>query len=197
MKTHYESLGVDESVSKEEIKKAYRKLCMETHPDIVKCPKSKAANTEKFRQISEAHRILSDDKARRRYNYEIEQARIFGRPLHTDNPRANNGFHHMDPRAYGDGRYSRRMSFLDGIYKPRNLLLGLTIGFMSVSLIKSQFGDSEKHSEKRSGVAKKVEAWKNPRTGFWEQPAPWDPFYQKLKPKLVMVPREQVRPSHK
>jgi hypothetical protein len=38
-----------------------------------------------------------------------------------------------------------------------------------------------------------VEAWKNPDTGFWEQPAPWDPAYRRLQPKLELVPKHQVR----
>jgi hypothetical protein len=38
-----------------------------------------------------------------------------------------------------------------------------------------------------------VEAWRNPITEQWEQAAPWDPTYRRLKPTLELVPREMVR----
>ena len=183
MKSHYESLEIDPSATKEEIKKAYRKLCMETHPDVASTSKqssyAKNANVEKFRQISEAHRILSDDVKRRRYDYELSEARRFGRPLHhQQQPFGGAGFggewqhHGRRPRS---SSFSFGMAMLDGIYKPRNLFLGLTLGFLSVSLLKSQL-QSPEDPRKRTGVSNTVEAWKNPTTGRWEQPAPWDPL---------------------
>ena len=39
----------------------------------------------------------------------------------------------------------------------------------------------------------RVHAWKNPETGNWEAPAPWDPVYQKLNPTLELVPKEKVK----
>merc|ERR1712071_572849 len=86
------------------------------------------------------------------------------------------------------------MSVLENVYRPRSLFLGLTLGFATVSILKSQLAEPY-DNEKHTGISNQVEAWKNPKTGLWEQPAPWDPFYRKLKPQLVMVPREHVRPS--
>ena len=59
-KDFYKTLGVDKSVSGDEIKKAYRKLALKYHPDK---NKSKEAE-EKFKGINEAYEILSDSKKR-------------------------------------------------------------------------------------------------------------------------------------
>ena len=61
-KDYYKTLGVDKSASKEEIKKAFRKLAHEHHPD--KNPK----NTDKFKEITEAYSVLSDDSKRAQYD---------------------------------------------------------------------------------------------------------------------------------
>src|SRR5829696_9007141 len=61
---HYKTLGVDRKASSEEIKKAYRKLARQYHPDTNKEPGAE----ERFKQISEAHDILSDAEKRKRYD---------------------------------------------------------------------------------------------------------------------------------
>ena len=57
---YYDVLGVTKSASKEEIKKAYRKLALKYHPDKTKGDKS---SEEKFKEASEAYHILSDEKS--------------------------------------------------------------------------------------------------------------------------------------
>jgi molecular chaperone DnaJ len=61
---YYEILGVGKSASKDEIKAAYRKLAMQFHPD-----RNKDAGAEdKFKEISEAYAVLSDDEKRKTYD---------------------------------------------------------------------------------------------------------------------------------
>ncbi len=64
-KDYYETLGVDRKASQDEIKKGYRKLAMKYHPD--KNPDDENAE-EKFKEINEAHQVLSDPEKRARYD---------------------------------------------------------------------------------------------------------------------------------
>lgn len=64
---YYEVLGVSRSASQEDIRKAYRKLAMEWHPDRHQGESKEAAET-RFKQISEAHEVLSDPEKRKRYD---------------------------------------------------------------------------------------------------------------------------------
>lgn len=61
---YYEVLGVQKNSSKEDIKNAYRKLALQYHPDRNKDPGAE----EKFKTISEAYAVLSDDEKRKRYD---------------------------------------------------------------------------------------------------------------------------------
>lgn len=65
MKDYYKILGVDKSASKDDIKKAFRKIAHEHHPDKNKGDES--AST-KFKEASEAYSILSDDAKRSQYD---------------------------------------------------------------------------------------------------------------------------------
>lgn len=64
-KDYYESLGVPRTASEAEIKKAFRKLAREYHPDVAK-DKKKAE--EKFKEINEAYEVLSDPAKRKKYD---------------------------------------------------------------------------------------------------------------------------------
>ncbi len=64
---YYEVLGVSRSASIDDIKKAYRKLAMQFHPDRVEESKKKEAE-EKFKEISEAYAVLSDPEKKRLYD---------------------------------------------------------------------------------------------------------------------------------
>lgn len=64
---YYEILGVDRKASIDEIKKAYRGLALKYHPDRVSADEKKSAE-EKFKEISEAYAVLSDDKKRGLYD---------------------------------------------------------------------------------------------------------------------------------
>lgn len=59
---HYKTLGVDKSASQEEIKKAFRKLAQQYHPD------KPTGDEAKFKEINEAYSVLSDSKKRAQYD---------------------------------------------------------------------------------------------------------------------------------
>ena len=62
---YYEILGVDKNADKKTIKKAYKKLAMKYHPDV---NKDDPDAEEKFKELSEAYGVLSDDEKRQRYD---------------------------------------------------------------------------------------------------------------------------------
>ena len=63
-KSLYETLGISESATQNEIKKAYRKLARKYHPDICK----KAECEEKFKEINAAYEVLNDEEKRAQYD---------------------------------------------------------------------------------------------------------------------------------
>ncbi|MBC7836404.1 molecular chaperone DnaJ [Acetobacteraceae bacterium] len=68
-KDYYEVLGVDKKASKDDIKKAFHKLAHKFHPD------KNQGDSEKFKEVSEAYSILSDEKKRAEYD---SYGRTFG-----------------------------------------------------------------------------------------------------------------------
>ncbi len=60
-KNYYEILGVDKKATKEDVKKAFRKLAQKHHPD-------KGGDEAKFKEITEAYSVLGDEKRRREYD---------------------------------------------------------------------------------------------------------------------------------
>ncbi|SFA53003.1 molecular chaperone DnaJ [Anoxybacillus pushchinoensis] len=126
---YYEVLGVSKNATKEEIKKAYRKLSKQYHPDINKAPDA----AEKFKEIKEAYEVLSDDQKRAHYDQ-------FG---HTDPNQQFGGFGGADfdfggfggfedifssffgggrrrdpnaPRAGADLQYTMRLTFEEAVF---------------------------------------------------------------------------------
>ena len=64
VKNYYEILGVSETATDDEIRKAYKKLAIKWHPD--KNPDNKDEAERKFKQISAAYAVLGDKQKRRR-----------------------------------------------------------------------------------------------------------------------------------
>lgn len=95
--THYDTLGVGESANADEIKKAYRKLASQHHPD-------KGGDTAKFQEIQTAYDILSNQQKREQYDLEragggFRQFNFRGGGAHPDIEAIfkNFGFAGMDP----------------------------------------------------------------------------------------------------
>lgn len=68
MKNYYDLLGISQQASKEDIKRAYRRLSIKFHPDK---NDGEAFFADMFKQINEAHEILSDDTKRSRYDRQL------------------------------------------------------------------------------------------------------------------------------
>lgn len=79
---YYETLGVARNAEEEELKKAYRRLARQHHPDTHSGEKEKHAAEEKFKELNEAYAVLSDRDKRRHYD-------AFG---HTEGQQGSAGF---------------------------------------------------------------------------------------------------------
>ena len=100
-KDYYKVLGVPESVSADELKKVYRKLAVKYHPD--KNPANPKQAEAKFKEISEAYYVLSDQKRRSQY----DQMRKFGGG-NPGNFAGSQGFNFEDLlRQYSSGGRAR------------------------------------------------------------------------------------------
>src|SRR2546430_17173680 len=89
MATLYDTLGVKKGASADEVKKAYRKLAAQYHPD--RNPGDAAAE-EKFKEVQNAYDVLSDTEKRKQYD-------TFG----ADGRRGGPG---IDPRDFGGGNFT-------------------------------------------------------------------------------------------
>lgn len=72
MSDHYEVLGLPRDASAEDIKKAYRKLARELHPDVNPAPEAQ----ERFKAVTHAYEVLSDPESRQ--NYDLGDSGSFG-----------------------------------------------------------------------------------------------------------------------
>jgi len=191
MKNHYDVLGVTQQATLEEIKSAFRKLSFEHHPDV-----AKNSDGEKFKAIANAHSILSNPKERLRYDRELSERAMWGRH--------SGGGYHKPPGEGGDwygrdgnlrrpsgARHGGMNTAMHTLTHPRYIVMGI-VGFGGVFMLASFLGGMSSRQPQYHHQSALVEAWKNPKTGRWEQPAPWDPVYRELKPVLELVPREKV-----
>ena len=89
----YQVLGIPRTASADEIKKAYRRLARQVHPDLHSGPK-KGEMEKKFKELNEAHEVLSDPDKRKKYDQygaDWEQAEAFERARHQAGARGFGG----------------------------------------------------------------------------------------------------------
>ncbi len=65
---YYDTLGIDRNASEDDVKKAFRKLARQYHPDLHSGDHQKKQAEEKFKEINEAYEVLNDQDKRQRYN---------------------------------------------------------------------------------------------------------------------------------
>lgn len=111
-KDYYKVLGVSRNATQDEIKKAFRKLAAQYHPDLR--PGDKAAE-EKFKAMSEAYEVLGDEANRRQYDALGEGGQGFGGfGFGGQGPGASGGS--FDPSDLG-GTFSRRVDNFSDFFK--------------------------------------------------------------------------------
>lgn len=132
---YYETLGINKSATKDEIKSAYRKLAKQYHPDINKSPDA----PKKFEEIQEAYDTLYDDNKRRQYDQFGHAAfQQGGSTGGAGNPFGGAGFsgagfgdvdlNDIFSSFFGGGRRSSRST--SGPQKGNDSLIQVSISFM-------------------------------------------------------------------
>lgn len=123
---YYELLGVDRSASAQEIKRAYRQLARQYHPDVSDAPDAET----RFKEINEAYEVLSDSEKRATYD-RFGHAGLGGRvgfdfggfrdPFDIFSEVFGGGFGfrtttHRGPRRGADLRYDLRLTFEEAVF---------------------------------------------------------------------------------
>lgn len=117
---YYEILGVPRDASEQEIKKAYRRLARQYHPDVNKSPEAEA----RFKEINEAYQVLSDPEKRTAYD-RFGRAGLSGMGSFNDF-----GFGGMDDLLESlFGGFGRRASARRGPVRGENIQVTLTLDF--------------------------------------------------------------------
>jgi DnaJ-class molecular chaperone len=81
-KDYYKTLGVGRQATSEEIKRAFRKLALQWHPDHN--PQNMKEAEEKFKEINEAYEVLSDEFKRLRYDYLTSHTQGWAEKVNTN-----------------------------------------------------------------------------------------------------------------
>ena len=133
---YYDILGINKTATEEEIKKAFRKLAMQTHPD--KHPGDKVAE-EKFKKINEAYNVLSDKEKRTQYdnqmNNPFQGGQFNGAQFHGNvNPGNLNDifdmfFNNSPFNGFNDSSFNNHRSQNYESHNNTNISLELTISF--------------------------------------------------------------------
>ncbi|GKV09165.1 hypothetical protein SLEP1_g20708 [Rubroshorea leprosula] len=125
---HYKVLGVNRTATKDEIKEAFRKLAVQYHPDKhSQSPKTiRDSATLRFKQVSEAYEILSDDRKRADYNF--SQRSSSSSYSYTYNPQGSTsqGFY-----GYGYGCYTASQNKKNYKYKASSSLLEVALRYFT------------------------------------------------------------------
>jgi molecular chaperone DnaJ len=105
MTDYYETLGLSKGASKEEIKKAYKKMAKKHHPDL---NKNNSVSEAKFKEVNEAFSTLNDDQKRARYDqYGSAEPGMGGGDAGFEGFDVGGGFGDIFDSFFGGGRRGR------------------------------------------------------------------------------------------
>ncbi|GAA7730416.1 DnaJ family protein [Helicobacter pylori] len=157
-KSLYQTLNVSENASQDEIKKSYRRLARQYHPDLNKTKEAE----EKFKEINAAYEILSDEEKRRQYDQFGDN--MFGGQNFSDFARSRGTSEDLDDilsSIFGKGGFSQRFSqnsqgfsgFNFSNFAPENLDLTATL---NVSVLDTLLGNKKQVSVNNETFSLKI-----------------------------------------
>ncbi len=157
-KSLYQTLNVSENASQDEIKKSYRRLARQYHPDLNKTKEAE----EKFKEINAAYEILSDEEKRRQYDQFGDN--MFGGQNFSDFARSRGPSEDLDDilsSIFGRGGFSQRFSqnsqgfsgFNFSNFAPENLDLSATL---NVSVLDTLLGNKKQVSINNESFSLKI-----------------------------------------
>ncbi|WRG45938.1 DnaJ domain-containing protein [Helicobacter pylori] len=157
-KSLYQTLNVSENASQDEIKKSYRRLARQYHPDLNKTKEAE----EKFKEINAAYEILSDEEKRRQYDQFGDN--MFGGQNFSDFARSRSTSEDLDDilsSIFGRGGFSQRFSqnsqgfsgFNFSNFAPENLDITATL---NVSVLDTLLGNKKQVSVNNETFSLKI-----------------------------------------
>ncbi len=157
-KSLYQTLNVSENASQDEIKKSYRRLARQYHPDLNKTKEAE----EKFKEINAAYEILSDEEKRRQYDQFGDN--MFGGQNFSDFARSRSANEDLDDilsSIFGKGGFSQRFSqnsqgfsgFNFSNFAPENLDMTATL---NVSVLDTLLGNKKQVSVNNETFSLKI-----------------------------------------
>ncbi|GAA8245314.1 DnaJ family protein [Helicobacter pylori] len=157
-KSLYQTLNVSENASQDEIKKSYRRLARQYHPDLNKTKEAE----EKFKEINAAYEILSDEEKRRQYDQFGDN--MFGGQNFSDFARSRSASEDLDDilsPIFGKGGFSQRFSqnsqgfsgFNFSNFAPENLDITATL---NVSVLDTLLGNKKQVSVNNETFSLKI-----------------------------------------
>ncbi|MGL2700646.1 DnaJ C-terminal domain-containing protein [Helicobacter pylori] len=157
-KSLYQTLNVSENASQDEIKKSYRRLARQYHPDLNKTKEAE----EKFKEINAAYEILSDEEKRRQYDQFGDN--MFGGQNFSDFARSRGPSEDLDDilsSIFGRGGFSQRFSqnsqgfsgFNFSNFAPENLDI---TAILNVSVLDTLLGNKKQVSVNNETFSLKI-----------------------------------------
>ena len=158
---YHRVLRISRNASKEDVKRAYRQLAKELHPDLNKSLDAPA----RFKAVQEAHDILMDDARRAAAAMDVNGADSGARGSGWKNRTAQQAAEDAARRHQARDLH-RTLSWFELLVHPR-ILLGVFPVLIGIYFLLNPYS-------RRAPDKQEILAWFNPGTKRWETPAPWD-----------------------